>query len=143
MNALAIEVYAFKDKDEERFALRGLEGELHRWGRAMFRHSEHDGTPGANLLETFIGGSGGGIPGHRVLCLDMPTELYVVNMRILTTLTEIEQDVILVWYAVPPKEDGNLWSDQEKADKLEMSVEDLRRHRRTAKRRILGLPVET
>lgn len=141
VNALCAPSISYRLKDEDRYALRGLESELHRWGRAICRHFEHDGSPGANVLETFIGGSGGGMPGDRVLCLDMPTDIYVVHKRVLL-LPIAEQEAVLVWYGVPPKEDGQLWTAAEKALKLRIGERTLRLRRDRAKRRILGLPVD-
>lgn len=140
MNALAVDVQ-HRLSDSDRFALRGLEGELHRWGKAIYRHYESEGFPSANVLETFIGGSGGNIPGHRILCLNMPTDIYVVHMRVIRLPTD-EQDAMLVWYGVPPKEDGSLWTATEKAFRLGIAERTFRLRRQRAKLRILGLPVD-
>lgn len=122
----------------ERLLLRAIDGELNEWGRWIERHADFEGFPPANILETWIGGSGGGVPGHRILCLDMPVGIYATHGRVLR-LSEEQRAAVEAWYIVRVKADGTLWSLDEKCLRLGIAERTLRDRVRQAKLRILGL----
>jgi hypothetical protein len=119
-----------------------LHGELNRWGGWIERHSDYEGYPGANILVAFLQGRGGGVGGHRVLCLDMPWDIWVTHSRIVT-LHEDEQVVVWLLYAKRMKEDGTLWTLDEKLRIARISLADYRNRIASARRKIMGISVES
>lgn len=120
---------------------RGLEAELHRWGRWIVKREEFNAFPGCTNTEAFIMGAGGSIAGHRVLCLDMPTDVYATHMRIWTVLTGEERDVIYVRYAFKVNEDGSIVDRREMCEQAGLRPEAFRKRLQRAKTKILGLPI--
>ena len=116
----------------DRQLMRGLNGELNRWGRWVESRLDWAGYPRssayaeslvelaalqkkrltANGKQTRVISSG-----HRVLMLDMPTEIYAVDRRV-TRLPEELQRIVWAQYVFILKNDGTVWSFQEKAERL-------------------------
>jgi hypothetical protein len=126
------------DRRYERLELRALDGELNSWGRWIERHADYTGFPSANMLETYIGGDGGGVPGHTILCLDMPVPVWATHHRVLRLHLDL-QDAICACYVVRMKEDGTMWTLVEKCLKLGIAERTMRWRIAEAKRKILGL----
>lgn len=119
---------------------RGLEAELHRWGRWIVKREEYNAFPNCSNTEAARVGNGGGIPEHRILCLDMPTDVYATHMRIWTALTGEERDVIYVRYAFKVNEDGSISDRRIMCQQIGLSPEAFRKRLQRAKTKILGLP---
>lgn len=119
---------------------RAIDGELNRWGRWVERHADYTGHPSINFLVAQLYGAGGGIAGHRVLCLDMPDGIYGTHMRVLM-LTEGEREAVYLYFAVQVKEDGTLWTVAEKCRIYGIKEDSLRRRIARARYKILGVPV--
>lgn len=139
MNAAAVEPYQPK---YDKLFRRALEGELNRWGKWIETHSDYEGFPGANILVAFLMGRGGGTPGHRILCLDMPTDVYSVHSRVLM-LSEELQEALWVYFVTRVRPDGTLWTLAARAHRIGISEEALRMRVSRARRKLLGLPEET
>lgn len=122
----------------ERLYERALEGELNRWGNWIEKHSDFSGYPGINIIESFIGGGGGGIKGHRILCLEMPTEVYATHGRVLR-LEEMEREAIWLRYVTRVKEDGTLWTIRERCALAKITLEEFSKRLERAKEKILGI----
>jgi hypothetical protein len=135
MNAVAVQPYVEK---YDRLFRRALEGELNRWGRWIEIHSDHEGYPGVNILVAFLMGRGGGTGGHKILCLDMPTDVYAVHGRIIR-LPEEQQESLWLYYVTRLKPDGTLWTMDERCRRARVSPEDLRSRLRAARDRLLGI----
>lgn len=121
-----------------RLALRAIHGDLNVWGKWIEEHADYHGFPRSNILESYIGGSGGGSGGHRINCDDMPDRLWVTHHRVLLLVPE-QQDAVGAYYIVRVKPDGTLWSLAEKCLVLGIAERTLRDHLRQARLRILGL----
>lgn len=115
-----------------------LNGELNRWGGWIERHSDYEGYPGVNILVAFLQGRGGGAGGHRVLCLDMPWEIYATHARVLTC-NESEQEALWIKYVIRMKDDGTFWTIQERLLRMGLSEDTFRRRLSRARQRILGV----
>jgi len=115
-----------------------LNGELNRWGHWIERHSDYAGYPGVNILAAYIGGDGGAKTGHRILCLDMPWEIEVTHLRVLTC-TEAEQEAVWIRHVVRLKEDGTLWSLYERLIRVGITEDTYRRRYSRARQRIMGV----
>jgi hypothetical protein len=124
----------------DRMMRQAIDGELNRWGRWIERHADYTGHPSVNFLVAALHGRGGGSPGHRILCLDMPDHIYATHGRVLR-LPEGEQEAIYLLFAVQVKEDGTLWSVEEKCRIYGIQEASMRRRIARARYRILGLPV--
>jgi len=122
----------------DRVLMRAIHGELNRWGKWHEDHSDYQGYPTANILETYIGASRTGEPGHRVLMLDMPVGVWATHHGVLG-LTEDLQEVVIAQYMHTTKEDGTVWTLQEKCLRLGLSREIFSQRLHKAKRRIAGL----
>jgi len=120
---------------------RALECELNRWGKWIERNSDYEGYPGVNILIAFLMGRGGTHPGHMILCLEMPTDVYSVHARVLM-LNELLQEAVWLYYVTRMKPDGTLWTMQERCRRAEISEEALRQRLSRARRKLLGLPDE-
>lgn len=119
---------------------QAVDGELNRWGRWIERHADYEGFPAVNSLVAALQGAGGGQPGHRILCLDMPDNIYATHGRILR-LSEREREAVYLFYAVKLKPDGTLWTVTEKCRIYGIQEDSMRRRVSRARHRILGLPL--
>lgn len=119
---------------------KAIDCELNRWGKWIERHADYTGHPSINFLVAQLYGAGGGIAGHRVLCLDMPDAVYATHMRVLR-LTEAEREAVYLYFAVQVKDDGTLWTVAEKSRIYGIKEESLRRRLARARYKILGVPV--
>lgn len=133
MAALAEDFYR-----HERVYRKALDSELNRWGRWIERNMDYEGYPGTNVLEAFRTGRGGSEPGHRVLCLDMPIDVYTVHHRVIM-LPDIYQEAVWIWFVPHLKDDGTVWTVRERCDLAELNEDTLRQRLKRAKDRILGL----
>lgn len=115
-----------------------LNGELNRWGGWIERHSDYEGYPGVNILVAFLQGRGGGGGGHRVLCLDMPWDIYATHARVLIC-TEAEQEALWIKYVIRMKDDGTFWTIEERLLRMGLSDDTFRRRLSRARQRILGV----
>lgn len=122
------------------YTRRAIDGELNRWGRWIEKHADYTGHPSINAIVAQLYGAGGGSPGHRILCLEMPTGVYATHMRVLM-LTENEREAVYLYFAVQVKEDGTLWTAQEKCRLYGIKEDSLRRRLARARYKILGIPV--
>lgn len=122
------------------YTRRAIDGELNRWGKWIERHADYTGHPSINAIVAQLYGAGGGVPGHRILCLEMPTGVYATHMRVLM-LTENEREAVYLYFAVQVKEDGTLWTVAEKCLKSGIKEESLRRRLARARYKILGISV--
>jgi hypothetical protein len=124
----------------DRLTRQAIDGELNRWGRWIERHADYTGHPSVNALVAQLYGAGGGTPGHRVLCLDMPDHIYATHGRVLR-LPEAEKEAVYLFFAVQLKEDGTVWTAAEKCRIYGIKEESMRRRLARARYRILGIPV--
>lgn len=124
----------------DRITRQAIDSELNSWGRWVERHADYTGHPSVNALMAQFYGVGGGAPGHRILCLDMPEGIYATHARILM-LTENEREAVYLFFAVKLKDDGTVWTITEKARIYGIKEESLRRRLARARYKILGLPV--
>lgn len=122
----------------DRVLMRAVHGELNRWGKWHEDHSDYQGYPTANILETYIGASRTGEPGHRVLMLDMPEGVWATHHRVMG-LPIAMQEVVIAQYMHTTKEDGTSWTLLEKCLRLGISRATFSSWLHTAKRRIAGL----
>lgn len=121
---------------------RALEGELNRWGKWNESRLEYEGYPGVNVLVAFTNGGGGGTPGHRILCLDMPTDVYSVHQRIILVLNEQEREAVWLYYVPRMKVEGTLftpWTFSEKCGIAGVSEAALRMRVSRARKKLMGL----
>lgn len=116
---------------------RELNRLLNRWGNWMEQHGEFEGYPSVNILEAARGGRGG-VPGHRILCLEMPTDVWSTHQRILT-LPRHEQQAIWLFYVPLMKEGGRIRSVRERCEIAGINLEALRKRVYRAKLRIAGI----
>lgn len=124
----------------DRLTRQAIDSELNRWGRWIERHADYTGHPSINVLVAQFYGAGGGTPGHRILCLDMPDHIYATHGRVLR-LTESEKEAVYLFFAVKLKSDGTLWTVEERCRIYGIKEESLRRRLARARYKILGLPV--
>ncbi len=133
---------AVDQRHAERYELQGINYELNVWGRWIEKHMDFEGYPGVSTLEAWRSGSGGGTPGHKILCLDMPIAVYAVHGRMIQVLTEYEREAVWIWYVIRVKPDGTLWPIEHKCKKAGITEEALRKRVSRARRRLAGLPVD-
>jgi hypothetical protein len=124
----------------DRITRQAIDSELNSWGRWIERHADYTGHPSVNALVAQLYGAGGGTPGHRVLCLDMPDGIYATHARILM-LSENEREAVYLFFAVKLKEDGTVWTIAEKSRIYGIKEDSLRRRLARARYKILGVPV--
>lgn len=133
----AAEVLPYDPKYDRLFR-RALEGELNRWGKWIENHCDYEGYPGVNVLVGFLLGRGGGTAGHRILCLDMPTDVYAVHGRVVR-LPEEQQEALWLYYVTRLKPNGTLWTLPERCARAGVSEEDLKARLSSARERLLGI----
>lgn len=126
------------DRLYERYELQGIDRELNAWGRWNERHMDFEGYPGISALEAWRAGRGGGSPGHKILCLDMPDAVYAVHGRVLR-LSEQDREALWIWYVIRVKPDGTLWPLEHKCRTAGITEAALRQRVHRARRRMAGL----
>lgn len=124
----------------DRITRQAIDSELNSWGRWIERHADYTGHPSVNALVAQLYGAGGGTPGHRILCLDMPDGIYATHARILM-LTEDEREAVYLFFAVKLKDDGTVWTIAEKSRIYGIKEDSLRRRLARARYKILGVSV--
>lgn len=124
----------------DRITRQAIDSELNAWGRWIERHADYTGHPSINFLVAQFYGAGGGTPGDRILCLDMPEGIYATHSRILM-LNELEQEAVYLFFAVKLKDDGTVWTVAERCRIYGIKEESLRRRLARARYKILGVPV--
>ena len=117
---------------------RVIDAELNRWGKWIEARSDFEGFPGANVLVSFLMGRGGSTSGHKILCLDMPTDIYATHGRVLRC-DEKQQEALWIWFVIRLHPDGTLWTLKEKSRIAKIPEHQLRNTVTQAKRRILGI----
>ena len=127
---------------QAKLEFKALERELYRWGRWVVKHFSHTGHPNMTPEHRASHGGGGGMLGHRILCLEWPDDVYATHHRVLM-LSEIEQDVIELKYAICVNEvNGHLWTKADWCQRYGISEDNFRKHLERARKRIQGLPVD-
>lgn len=124
---------------------RAIDSELNAWGGWLERHNDYEGYPRSDNVAAFLNGGGGGSPGHRVLCLDMPTGVYATHARVLL-LPELEREAVEIFfcYRLRPnarQDQTPYYSLAEKCQMAGVEERSLRRRINRARFRIAGLPV--
>ena len=120
---------------------RAIDSELNQWGAWLERNADYQGYPRTDNIAAFISGAGGGTPGHRILCLDMPTHIYAVHGRVLR-LSESEREAVYLYFAFRLKPDGvTFWTIEEKCRQVGIDEGSMRRRRARARYRIAGIPL--
>lgn len=115
-----------------------LRRELYHWGRWMEYQAEHSGHPSCDTVTRFLEGRGGGLGGHRVLCLDMPVEVWSTNGRVMA-LDEQSRAAITTIYVDIVGVDGEVMTWERRAGRIHVSESTLRRLHNAALIRIAGL----
>lgn len=132
------------DRRYEKLERRALEGELHRWGRWQESKLGHEeGYQGINILIAYLNGGGGGTPGHRILCLEMPTDVYSVHQRMILVLNEEEREAIWLYYVPRMKWHGLVcteWMLAEKCERAGLTEVIVRKRASRARAKLLGIP---
>lgn len=106
----------------------------------MERQHEHSGYPSMDTTARSREGDGGGTLGHRVLCLDMPDDVWATNARVMRLPEDLRQAVELVFVVVMKTPGtGELWTFAEKCSRLSLSQHVVRRRLNRAMYLIAGL----
>ena len=116
---------------------RELNRLLNRWGNWMEQHGDYQGYPSVNILEAARGGRGG-VPGHRILCLEMPDDVYHTHQRVLR-LPKHEQQAVWLWYVPVMLENGTVRTISDRCETAGIKEEALRKRVYRARLRIAGI----
>jgi hypothetical protein len=119
-----------------------IDSELERWGE-WWEKNPIDGFSGASSIAAFLEGFGGGRPGHRILCEEMPNAVFWTHQRWLRLSPELQ---ITVWVHFVPRVDpdtGRCWTPEERASLLEIPYGTYRVRLTRARYAMLGLDAPT
>jgi hypothetical protein len=98
---------------------------LERWGEWCESHlDDQHGLPTINAIE-HLGTGSGSIPGHRILCREMPRRVWITNYHV-THQEPIYREALTAWYVFHVKPGGGRWTAREKAHLLDLSYDNLR-----------------
>lgn len=125
----------------DRLLMRAVHGELNRWGRWVEARLDYEGYPRASATENFKMGDRTCEPGHRVLMLDMPVDVYATDSRV-SRLPEELKRIVWTYYVFTLKPVGNAfttWTFQEKAERLKVPRGTFKQMLYRAKAMIAGL----
>lgn len=139
MNAVAVPILSGSVR-ESRLTLterRELNRLLNRWGDWVEKHMDFDGYPRANILESYIG-SDLGAPGHRILCLEMPTDVYHTHQRIIR-LPQAEREAVWIAYVPRMKANGTVWEVRDLLRLADIDTDAFHQRLSRAKRRLAGV----
>lgn len=74
----------------EKWERDAIRNELSRWGAFEDRRNAFNGYPSSDNVTRAREGRGGGMQGHRVLCLDWPDGMYAIHSRVLALPQHLE-----------------------------------------------------
>ena len=131
---------------------RHINSMLEEWGRWIERHADHSGYPSQAAIAGVIdhknewnwfrvrqltaGGHSSLIfGGHRILCLDMPERIRCTNL-IINRLSSEQYDAVLARYGLGVMDDGQLFTNRERARALGISIDAFEERLRRARARI-------
>lgn len=98
---------------------------LERWGEWCEAHlDDQHGLPTTNAIEHF-GEVGGGVPGHRILCQEMPRKVWLTNYHVIHQPSEYKE-ALITFYVFHVKPGGGKWTAKEKAKLLEVDYDTFR-----------------
>lgn len=87
----------------------------------MERHlGEDHGLPRIESAYASRMGRGGAGSGHRILCAEMPHQIWQCNYHI-GRLPDAEKEAVHAWYVFRLKPDNTVWKNSEKADMMHIS----------------------
>lgn len=112
---------------------------LNRWGNWIEKHADFQGYSRLNILESYIG-SDPVAPGHKILCLEMPHDVYCTHQRIIK-LPEVERSAIELFYIPRMKPDGTVWSLHEKCIAMNIDEKEIRIRLKKGRLKIVGIEV--
>lgn len=133
---IALQLPTVRHSSLTRIEKRELNRLLNRWGNWMEQHGEYEGYSSVNILEAARGGRS--VPGHRILCLEMPDDVYHTHQRVLR-LPDHEQEAVWLFYVPLMKEGGCIRSVKERCEIAGINEEALRKRVYRAKLRIAGI----
>lgn len=116
-----------------------LEFALQTWGNWVEEHSDYEGYPRADAIQSWIEGFGGGKSGHRILCVVMPKSVASIHLRICNALTESQREAVWLEYVPRMKPDGGTWSIEERCERTGVDRDTHRRTLHRARARLLGV----
>ena len=117
-----------------------LEDELQRWGEYWEEKSEFRGYASASSIQQFLEGVGGGTASDRILCKEMPNQVYWTHQAFLTKLDAHQQEVVWNHYvAALNPEIGRCPTQQEKAWLLGIPLSTFRVRLCRARFALLGI----
>jgi hypothetical protein len=116
-----------------------LEDSLNNWGNWIEEHSDFEGYPRADAINSWVEGFGGGSKGHRILCVVMPKRVQSIHLRICNALTEGQRAAVWLQYVPRMKPNGGTWSIEERCDRAGVDRDTHRRTLHRARARLLGL----
>ena len=105
----------------------------------MERHAQVNGYPRQDNLMAFLQGAGGGIGRDRILCLDMPEQIALTNIRVMNFMKEPERVAVFLWFVIRIKPDGTEWTVKERCERFHISYDTLRWRVNRARYQFLGL----
>ena len=129
---------AVNTRGHERLLLSAIGAELRRWGAWIERNMDYEGYPEENFLLAFTHSRGGGIAGHRVLCLDMPSPIYRTHREWLRLPQEL-QEAAWIYYVPHFRADGTTWEVGAKCRLVDLSEGQLYRRVRRAKNLLIAM----
>lgn len=133
MNALASDVQEVRQIPGRE--LSWINAALEQWGAWIWENRDYEGYPSCDAITAFIHGAGGGKPGSRILCRDMPKAVTFTHV-IYMMLPDHEAAVIFAEYVPGVSENGQFWSRPEKCAALRLNDDTYRKRLYRAKLRI-------
>jgi hypothetical protein len=119
----------------ERDAIRK---ELSRWGAFEDKRNAFNGYPSSDNVTRSTEGRGGGMQGHRILCLDWPDGMYAIHARVLA-LPEDLQAVVRAVHCNIVLPDGGLLDWALRVERIGVAERTARRLYSQALLRVAGI----
>jgi hypothetical protein len=117
-----------------------VNSKFNSWGFWQERHLEVNGYPRIEHVTAYIETPGGGPKTHKILAQDMPEPISLTHIRIHFALSGAQRRAVYLQYVIRLKEDGSIWTFDERCRTAGISEAVFKRDLQRAKYAFLGLP---
>lgn len=108
---------------------------LKTWGDWIWENRDYEGYPSSDNVAAFVGGSGGTLNGHRIICRDPPEWVTMTHVLVMM-LPEHEGIAVFAHYVPGVDDDGLMLSVAERCSRIGVSQDAFRKRIQRAQQQI-------
>jgi hypothetical protein len=112
-----------------------IEAMLKTWGDWIWENRDYEGYPTLDAIAAFIGGAGGVLTGHRIICRDPPPWVTLTHVLVMM-LPEHEGIAVFTQYVPGVGDDGRMLSRAERCLRIGITEDAFRKRIQRAQHQI-------